>query len=133
MLLFVDQKYLRNIPKVVNVFAILSAAALVFVVLRVFWLAVAKLRKFNTITSRECIFFHTQLGQYAACLLLGNLMTSIAGLMGLPWLLQKGITDGDVSRPTPVHEILIIILGGMCRSQGKSRQYLIEIINLTWA
>lgn len=80
--------------QVINVFAILSSVALLSVALRVLWLAIRKLWKVDAFESQEYIFFQTQLGNYAACLLVGDMMSSTAGLMGLPWLLQKGITDG---------------------------------------
>lgn len=77
-------------------FAILSALALVSVAFRVLWLAVRKLWNTDAARSQEYVFFHTQLGHYAACLLVGNIMNSTAGLMGFPWLLKRGITDGNV-------------------------------------
>ncbi|KAF9453453.1 hypothetical protein P691DRAFT_800720 [Macrolepiota fuliginosa MF-IS2] len=82
----------------VNVFAILSAVALLSVALRIIWIALSRLWRTGVSKSRVCVFFHTQLGNYAACLLLGDVMTSTAGLMGLPWLLKKGITDGAMCR-----------------------------------
>ncbi|KAF5359541.1 hypothetical protein D9756_003319 [Leucocoprinus leucothites] len=83
---------------VISVFAVLSAVALLSVALRVIWLAIRKLWRSDELESQEYIFFRTQLGNYAACLLLGNMMNSAAGLMGLPWLVEKGITDGSVCR-----------------------------------
>jgi len=76
---------------VVNVFAILSAVALVSVTLRILWLAVIRAVRPDEAESKEYIFFHSQLGYYAACLLIGNMFNSIAGLMGLPALVRGGI------------------------------------------
>lgn len=87
--------------KAVNVFAILSAVALVSVALRVVWFAIRKLWRPDALESQESTFFRTQLGNYAACLLFGDAMTSTAGLMGFPWMLQKGITDGKAVHSSP--------------------------------
>jgi len=82
----------------VNTFAILSTLALVSVAVRVIWLAVHRLLERNHAepSPREYVFFHTQLGHYAACLLIANLCIGTAGLMGIPWLVHKGITEGLV-------------------------------------
>jgi hypothetical protein len=81
---------------VVNAFAILSALALLSVALRVIFLA---LRRFFSSSpnadSREYVFFNTVLGNYAACLLISNIINSIAGIMGLKQLLNGGIQEGS--------------------------------------
>jgi hypothetical protein len=85
------------VQQVINVFAILSAVALLSVALRVLSLAFWKIWRPDGVKSRDYIFFQSQLGNYVACLLVGNMMNSTAGLMGLPWLVRKGITDGRFS------------------------------------
>ncbi|KAF9064159.1 hypothetical protein BDP27DRAFT_1426103 [Rhodocollybia butyracea] len=74
---------------VVNAFAILSTLALVCIFLRVSWLGVLRLLGENVAQS----FFNTQLGYYAACLLVANMINALAGLMGLPFLVNRAITD----------------------------------------
>ncbi|KAL0954663.1 hypothetical protein HGRIS_003614 [Hohenbuehelia grisea] len=92
-----EQSQLAGVT-VVGVFALLSTAALAWVAFRIVYLAVV--RRFIVSTDdaqpREYVFFHTQLGHYAACLLLGNLCTGIAGLIGFQWLGDKGVTDGPL-------------------------------------
>jgi hypothetical protein len=80
----------------VNVFALLSAMALISVILRVFWLAIQRCR--NAFEVREYVFFNTQLGQYAACLIIAMIFNAIAGILGLRWTLNRGITEGWVCR-----------------------------------
>ncbi|KAJ7242799.1 hypothetical protein B0H12DRAFT_1236673 [Mycena haematopus] len=80
---------------VVNAFAILSALALLSVALRVIFLAVR--RFFSSLPerdSREYVFFNTVLGNYAVCLLISNIINSIAGIMGLDQLMHRGIQEG---------------------------------------
>ncbi|KIK62516.1 hypothetical protein GYMLUDRAFT_72736 [Collybiopsis luxurians FD-317 M1] len=77
---------------VVNAFAILSTLALFCIFLRVSWLGVLRLLGESVAQS----FFNTQLGYYAACLLIANMINGIAGLMGLPFLIHHGITDNAI-------------------------------------
>ncbi|ESK86602.1 hypothetical protein Moror_9746 [Moniliophthora roreri MCA 2997] len=77
----------------VNVFAILSSIALLSIILRGIWLVGLRLCGRNISQYRDYIFFNTQLGYYAACLLIANSFNSVAGLMGLPFLIQRGITE----------------------------------------
>ncbi|KAJ7914930.1 hypothetical protein B0H13DRAFT_2001699 [Mycena leptocephala] len=81
---------------IVNAFAILSALALLSVALRVIWLA---LRRYfsdsSDAQSSEYVFFNTVLGNYAACLLISNIINSIAGVMGLKQLMSGGIQEGS--------------------------------------
>ncbi|KAH6909054.1 hypothetical protein BKA70DRAFT_1476507 [Coprinopsis sp. MPI-PUGE-AT-0042] len=44
--------------------------------------------------SNTCLFFNTQLGNYCACLLAAMMVNSAAGMVGVPWLINKGITEG---------------------------------------
>ncbi|KAJ7106489.1 hypothetical protein C8R43DRAFT_906126, partial [Mycena crocata] len=44
--------------------------------------------------SREYVFFNTVLGNYAACLLIANIVSGAAGLMGLSQLVNGGIQEG---------------------------------------
>jgi hypothetical protein len=74
---------------VVNAFAILSTLALFSIFVRVLWLGILRLLGENVAQT----YFNTQLGYYAACLLIGNMINGIAGLMGLPFLVNHGITD----------------------------------------
>ncbi|KAG2017824.1 hypothetical protein CC2G_007299 [Coprinopsis cinerea AmutBmut pab1-1] len=80
----------------VNVFAILCALALVSVALRILWLAVQCFVLRNRIKPQEYVFFHTQLGNYAACLLIGMLFNTLAGIVAVPWLMRRGITEGAI-------------------------------------
>ncbi|KAJ7454775.1 hypothetical protein FB451DRAFT_1279324 [Mycena latifolia] len=80
---------------VVNAFAILSTLALLTVAFRVIWLAIARLMSSSGDSqSREYVFFNTVLGNYAACLLIANIITGAAGIMGLNPLLKGGIQEG---------------------------------------
>lgn len=81
---------------VVNSFAILSSIALLSIVIRVFWLLVHRLCGHNISHYRDYLFFSTQLGYYAACLLVANTFNSVAGLMGLPFLIKRGIEEGGL-------------------------------------
>ncbi|GLB40499.1 hypothetical protein LshimejAT787_0803700 [Lyophyllum shimeji] len=80
----------------VNVFAGLSTFALFSVACRVIWLAIRQKLSLGTSESREYIFFNTQLGHYAACLLIANAFVDVAGLIGVRWTIDKGITDGGL-------------------------------------
>ncbi|KAH8118113.1 hypothetical protein DFH11DRAFT_1724079 [Phellopilus nigrolimitatus] len=44
--------------------------------------------------SKEGVFFQTQLGIYSACLLLANLLSGVAGLIGFLWVKRDGIVTG---------------------------------------
>ncbi|KAF8207160.1 hypothetical protein K438DRAFT_1714041 [Mycena galopus ATCC 62051] len=80
---------------VVNAFAILSALALLSVAFRVIFLAVRRFFSGSSgADSREYVFFNTVLGNYAACLLISNIINSIAGIMGLNQLMHGGIQEG---------------------------------------
>ncbi|KAL0060829.1 hypothetical protein AAF712_004988 [Marasmius tenuissimus] len=81
---------------VVNLFAILSSIALLAIVLRVFYLLFRRLCGHNISHYRDYLFFSTQLGYYAACLLIANTINSVAGLMGLPFLIRHGIDEGGL-------------------------------------
>ncbi|PPQ83448.1 hypothetical protein CVT25_007039 [Psilocybe cyanescens] len=78
----------------VNVFAVLSTIALASVILRVFWLAIQ--RRKSPIDVHECVFFNTQLGQYAACLIIGMVFDAVAGVIGLRWVMEQGITEATL-------------------------------------
>ncbi|KAJ6570179.1 hypothetical protein DFH09DRAFT_423681 [Mycena vulgaris] len=80
---------------VVNAFAILSTFALLTVAFRVIWLAIARyFSNSKDAQSREYVFFNTVLGNYAACLLIANIISGAAGIMGLNHLLNRGIQEG---------------------------------------
>lgn len=80
--------------QVVNVVAILSTFALASVAARVIWLAI-RIRMFSSSSKpQEYVFFNTQLGRYAICLLIGNMLSGAAGLIGVRWLVENGITGG---------------------------------------
>jgi hypothetical protein len=83
--------------KVVNVFALTCTLGLVSVAARVIWLAVRHIFTRNTNARQEFVFFHTQLGNYAACLLFAMTFNSLAGLISFPWLLLHGIREGKQS------------------------------------
>ena len=87
---------------VVNVVAILSTLALFTIIVRVVWLAVLRFYKQNISQTKEYVFFHTQLGYYAACLLVANMFSSAAGVMGVPYLVQRYIQQGASSTAFPV-------------------------------
>ncbi|KAG6817166.1 hypothetical protein H0H87_012127 [Tephrocybe sp. NHM501043] len=80
----------------VNAFAVISSVALVSVACRVIWLAIIQNMSPEATKPKEYVFFNTQLGYYAACLLIGNLFTDISGLIGLRWVMDKGITPGGL-------------------------------------
>lgn len=74
---------------VVNVFAILSTFALSCIFIRVLSLAGLRLLGHDVAPS----FFNTQLGYYAACLLIANMINGVAGLIGVRSLVERGITE----------------------------------------
>jgi len=80
------------------VFAVLSTFALISVACRAIWIGIRQKLSPRSSEPREYIFFNTQLGHYAACLLIGNTFVGIAGLIGIRWTAEKGITEGS-SRP----------------------------------
>ncbi|KAJ3876065.1 hypothetical protein F5051DRAFT_454109 [Lentinula edodes] len=77
---------------VVNAFAILSTLSLFCIFLRVFWLGILRVLGENVAQT----LFNTQLGYYAACLLIANMINGIAGLLGLPFLVNRAITDNAI-------------------------------------
>jgi len=76
-----------------SIFSLLSSLALVSVVIRISWLAVRHRLSVNQ-RKPEFVFFNTQLGRYAACLLAANSFIGAAGLIGIRWVIQKGIAEG---------------------------------------
>jgi hypothetical protein len=85
----------NNNPQVINIFLFISTVALLSVAGRVAYLAIQRLVSSEPQpTPRAFVFFGSQLGYYAACLLIANFINCVAGLLGLPWLLDKGITEG---------------------------------------
>ncbi|KAJ7220060.1 hypothetical protein GGX14DRAFT_493392 [Mycena pura] len=82
---------------VVNAFAIVATLALLTVVFRVTYLALRRfVFKLANSQSREYVFFNTVLGNYAACLLIANIINGVAGLMGLQQLMKGGIQEGSL-------------------------------------
>ncbi|KAF8824896.1 hypothetical protein HHX47_DHR7000286 [Lentinula edodes] len=81
-----------QILQVVNAFAILSTLSLFCIFLRVSWLGILRVLGENVAQT----LFNTQLGYYAACLLIANMINGIAGLLGLPFLVNRAITDTAV-------------------------------------
>ncbi|TFK72979.1 hypothetical protein BDN72DRAFT_894414 [Pluteus cervinus] len=77
----------------ITIFAVLSTLALASVAVRIIWIAVRQFITHNYTQPQEYVFFHTQLGHYAACLLISNLLSSIAGLITINWVSQRGITQ----------------------------------------
>lgn len=82
---------------VVNIFAILSTLGLVSVALRITWLLIRR-HLLPTPEGEDCVFFNTQLGQYVACLLIAMMFSTSAGIIGMAWAAQRGITQGRVCR-----------------------------------
>ncbi|KAG2036865.1 hypothetical protein BDR03DRAFT_404939 [Suillus americanus] len=82
----------------VPVFALLSALALAFIVFRSIRLVVIPLFQRNGPTCRapENLFFRTQLGHYAASLVLSNVFLTAAGLVEFFWVKQSGIHQGSM-------------------------------------
>lgn len=67
----------------------------------------------------EILFFRTQLGHYAGCLILGNVFISTAGLINLSWLSRSGLSQG---KPVQYYAITInlqVCLGSTCSTQGE--------------
>ncbi|KAF8656842.1 hypothetical protein AX16_002390 [Volvariella volvacea WC 439] len=77
----------------VTVFAILSTTALLSIALRIIWLGIHHHISQSGAQPQEYAFFRTQLGTYAACLLLANTINSSAGLINIKWLADQGITE----------------------------------------
>ncbi|KAG1773489.1 hypothetical protein EDD22DRAFT_999318 [Suillus occidentalis] len=83
---------------VVPVFALLSALALAFIVFRSIRLVVIPSFQRNGSACRapENLFFRTQLGHYAASLVLSNVFLTAAGLVEFVWIKQSGIYQGSM-------------------------------------
>jgi len=45
--------------------------------------------------SREAFFFRSQLGQYAACLLLSNWIRAVSGMIDINWVKAGGVKAGE--------------------------------------
>ncbi|KAF4597468.1 DNA-directed DNA polymerase eta rad30 [Pleurotus pulmonarius] len=89
-------------------FSVLATCAIAGVVFRVAYLHLRhRVIDSEGPPSREHVFFRTQLGRYALCLLLGNFCISLAGLFDLKWLAQGVITSG----PTCVTQGVIMQIG----------------------
>jgi hypothetical protein len=69
------------------------------VVFRVFWLAIQRTFFRPCTKAQECIFFHTQLGHYAACLIIALMFNAVAGIIGIQWYFHGGIVNGR--NPSP--------------------------------
>lgn len=76
--------------------ASLSVFALTFLALRALWLVASPIFRPNASqrVSKEHIFFQTQLGHYAACLLASNFFTSAAGVVVARWVADGGLREG---------------------------------------
>ncbi|KAG2756619.1 hypothetical protein P692DRAFT_20868286 [Suillus brevipes Sb2] len=87
-----------NVLIVVPVFALLSALALAFIVFRSIRLVVIPSFQRNGSACRapENLFFRTQLGHYAASLVLSNVFLTAAGLVEFVWIKQSGIYQGSM-------------------------------------
>jgi len=83
----------------VNIFAILATLALASVVFRVSWMAIRRTFFKPCTRAHECVFFHTQLGHYAACLIIALMFNAVAGIIGIQWYFRGGIVDGR--NPSP--------------------------------
>lgn len=83
---------------VVPVFALLSALALAFIVFRSIRFVVIPSFQRNGSACRapENLFFRTQLGHYAASLVLSNVFLTAAGLMEFFWVKRSGIYQGSM-------------------------------------
>lgn len=83
---------------VVPMFALLSALALAFIVFRSIRLVVIPSFQRNGSACRapENLFFRTQLGHYAASLVLSNVFLTAAGLVEFVWIKQSGIYQGSM-------------------------------------
>lgn len=78
----------------VNALAILCTLAIVSVIVWIATLGLLKKTKGSSASSSTCLFFNTQLGNYCACLLVAMMVNSAAGMLGVPWVISKGITEG---------------------------------------
>lgn len=78
-------------------FALLSTLALAFIVFRIIRLVVVPYFRDDDSTYKapESLFFRTQLGHYAASLVLSNAFITIAGLVEFSWASQSGIKQGE--------------------------------------
>ncbi|EIN09831.1 hypothetical protein PUNSTDRAFT_86319 [Punctularia strigosozonata HHB-11173 SS5] len=72
----------------------LSILAIFFLATRVAWTLITP--ESDVKPARERIFFRTQLGLFAGCLLLSNLISCTAGLMEGAWVMMKGIQEGSI-------------------------------------
>lgn len=111
----------RSNVQTVNIFALLAAVALASVLIRGAWLAIRiTWFKASPTQTQEVVFFHTQLGNYASCLVIGLFFNTIAGIIGFQWLVQHGVTDGMHTQflRSPLSCINIHVSGLICRIQG---------------
>ncbi|KIJ14290.1 hypothetical protein PAXINDRAFT_55071, partial [Paxillus involutus ATCC 200175] len=82
----------------VAVFALLSALALTFIAFRTIRLVVIPFIQGHNSTYRapENLFSRTQLGHYAASLVLSNAFISAAGLVEFSWVSHSGLSQGSL-------------------------------------
>jgi len=83
---------------VVNIFAMLSTLALVSVAIRAVWLLIRRHPFLTASEKREHTFLSTHFGQYGTCLLLAMTLSTTSGIIGISWLVQRGITEGWLCR-----------------------------------
>ncbi|TDL25594.1 hypothetical protein BD410DRAFT_600712 [Rickenella mellea] len=78
--------------------ALLSIIAIIYLFSRIAlaWIRPALQGWKDRIDSKEGVFFHTQLGIYAASLLVANFLTSTAGLIEIHWAAQGSIVTGPL-------------------------------------
>jgi hypothetical protein len=80
-------------------FALLSLSALTLVLIRVTWIGLAAIFRRTAVENltREGLFFKSQLGAFAGCLLLANMFTAVSGVLEITWVALDGVEHG-VSR-----------------------------------
>lgn len=113
----------------------LSILSIVFLALRVCYASVRRAMQGlrGRRDSREAVFFQTQLGTYAACLLAANFMTEVAGFFGIYWLSQGGIASGEIVKDDLVNQVLKHIQGVNAQRKVYISYFLNSISNsLTW-
>lgn len=87
---------LHYVTQSVFVFALLSTLVLSFVllVIAVAFYAIKRTSNQNQDLSREALFFRSQLGQYAACLVLSNWIRGVSEWIDIKWIQDDGVTAG---------------------------------------
>lgn len=104
------------------VFSLLATLAFAFIALRTIRdVTVLFLNRGNRAPRpSEILFFHTQLGYYAGCIVLSNFFISVAGLINFNWLSRSGLSRGKQLTFRVITVDVRDYPGSTCSAQGET-------------